>query len=57
MNLIVEQISIAILNGKDFYKNIKLPSPQKSGSTYQIRSFAKQCATKIFEEHFKYNSP
>lgn len=51
-----EQISRAILNGKDFFNGIKLPSPQKHGTFYQCNSYAKQCAAKIFEEHFRFSS-
>ncbi|SDR66993.1 hypothetical protein SAMN05216503_0226 [Polaribacter sp. KT25b] len=51
----IEQLTSAILSNKEFFQNIKLPVPQKYGTFYQCRSYAKFCATRIFNENFKDN--
>lgn len=52
MNLIVDMIAKAILsNEKTFLNEIKLPSGQGAGTSYQKESYARQKARKIYNQN------
>ncbi len=53
MNLItIDMIARAILNGdKTFLNEIKLPSGQGAGTSFQKESYARQKAIKIYNQH------
>ena len=49
----VNIITLAILREEEFYKGIKLPTPQKSGTVTQQVSYAKQQAQIIAKKLIK----
>jgi len=46
-------IKVAILKEQKEFEGVKLPSPQKTGTSVQRNSYAKMQAQEIFDKHFK----
>lgn len=54
MNIaLIDLLQDLILRGQKEYEGIKLPSPQTNGTNTQRQAYAKQCATKIYNNYFK----
>lgn len=54
MNLIVKEIKTMILNGGGTYQGIKVPEPQRYGTTTQSVVYAKITAEQIYNKNKGY---
>ena len=45
-----KDIQRSILAGLEYYQGVKLPSPQRTGTSYQIETYAFQQAQKVQEQ-------
>lgn len=48
----ISEITRAILNDEGSYQGHNLPKPQRSGTSLQNESYARQYAEKMYETHF-----
>lgn len=47
---LIDAIASAIMRGEETFKGVRLPSPQRGGTDYQRRSYARWEAARIVEQ-------